>query len=201
MKFYLEKIKTKIENKKVEKTSENEKPQNKLIFIHFGGSSLVVILCDCNTGKIIKRKEKLIGGIDIDIKLTKDSLTKFKNDSNGIKITDITLIYQVKNKIEEEKKNLYSNKKDKLEINIDRFKFGIPLKYEKDKDYLIIGIEKIIDDFNNILKDVLENENKDEIKNVIYTGNNFKFKIFEEILFEYFDKNICESIFDEELTF
>ena len=179
----------------------NKKFEDKIIFIHFGGSSLVVILCDCNTGKIIKRKEKLIGGIDIDIKLTKDSLTKFKNDSNGIKITDITLIYKVKNKIEEEKKNLYSNNKDKLEINIDRFKFGIPLKYEKDKDYLLIGIENIIDDFNKILDDVLENENKDEIENVIYTGNNFKFKIFEEILFEKFGKNICKSIFDEELTF
>ena len=70
-----------------------------------------------------------------------------------------------------------------------------------DKDNLIIGIENIIDDFNNILKNILENENKDEIKNVIYTGNNFKFKIFEEILFEYFPKNICTSIFDEELKF
>ena len=201
MNFYLKKIKTKIENKKVEKTSENEKTQNKIIFIHFGGSSLVVILYNFYTEEIIKRKEKLIGGIDIDIKLTKDSLTKFTIENNGIKISDITLIYKVKNKIEEEKKNLYSNNKDKLEINIDRFKFGIPLKYKIDKDYLIIGIENIIDDFNNILKDVLENENKDEIKNVIYTGNNFKFKIFEEILFEYFPKNICESIFDEELKF
>jgi len=202
MKFYLEKIKTKIENnKKTEKTSESEKTQNKIIFIHFGGSSLVAILYNFYTEEIIKRKEKLIGGIDIDITLTKDCLEKFKNDSNGIKITDITLIYKVKNKIEEEKKNLYSNNKDKLEINIDRFKFGIPLKYKIDKDYLIIGIENIIDDFKNILENVLENENKDEIKNVIYTGNNFKFKIFEEILFEYFPKNICESIFDEELTF
>ena len=179
----------------------NKKFENKIIFIHFGGSSLVVILCDCNTGKIIKRKEKLIGGIDIDIKLTKDSLTKFTIENNGIKISDITLIYKVKNKIEEEKKNLYSNNKDKLEINIDRFKFGIPLKYKIDKDDLIIGIENIIDEFNKILQDVLENENKDEIKNVFYTGNNFKFRIFEEILFEKFDKNICKSIFDEELKF
>ena len=179
----------------------NKKFENKIIFIHFGGSSLVVILCDCNTGKIIKRKEKLIGGIDIDIKLTKDSLTKFSIENNGIKISDITLIYKVKNKIEEEKKNLYSNNKDKLEINIDRFKFGIPLKYKIDKDDLIIGIKNIINDFKMILKDVLENENKDEIKNVFYTGNNFKFKIFEEILFEKFDKNICKSIFDEELKF
>ncbi len=201
MNFYLEKIKTKIENKKVEKTSENEKTQNKIIFIHFGGSSLVVILYNFYTEEIIKRKEKLIGGIDIDITLTKDSLTKFKNDSNGIKITDITLIYKVKNKIEEEKKNLYSNKKDKLEINIDKIKFSFSLKYEISKEYLLKGIENIIDDFNKILKDILENENKDEIKNVIYTGNNFKFKIFEEILFDYFPKNICESIFDEELTF
>ena len=44
-------------------------------------------------------------------------------------------------------------------------------------------------------------EHFEEIKNVIYTGNNFKFKIFEKILFDYFPKNICESIFDEELTF
>ena len=51
-----------------------------------------------------------------------------------------------------------------------------------------------------ILENVLENENKDEIKNVIYTGNNFKFKIFEEILLKKFP-NICESIFDEELKF
>jgi molecular chaperone DnaK (HSP70) len=199
MNFYLEKIKTKIENKKVEKTSENEKTQNKIIFIHFGGSSLVVILYDCDAGKIIKKKEKLIGGIDIDIKLTKDSLTKFKNDSNGIKIMDITLIYKVKNLIEEEKKNLYSNNKEKIEIKIDRFKYSFSLKYEISKENLIIGIENIIDDFNKILKDVLENENKDEIKNVIYTGNNFKFKIFEHILYDYFPENICEHIFDEEL--
>ena len=103
MKFYLEKIKTKIENKKVDKTSE--KTQNKIIFIHFGGSSLVAILYDCDAGKIIKKKEKLIGGIDIDITLTKDCLAKFKNDNNGVKITDVTPIYKVKNLIEEEKKN------------------------------------------------------------------------------------------------
>ena len=199
MKFCLEKIKTKIENKKVDKTSE--KTQNKIIFIHFGGSSLVVILYDCDEGKIIKKKEKLIGGIDIDITLTKDCLAKFKNDSNGIKITDITPIYKVKNLIEEEKKKLYSNNKDKIEINIDKFKYNFSLKYEISKEKLKIEIENIIDDFKKILKNVLENENKDEIKNVIYTGNNFKFKIFEEILFEYFPKNICESIFDEELTF
>ena len=182
----------------------NKKFKNKIIFIHFGGSSLVVILCDCNTGKIIKRKEKLIGGIDIDIKLTKDSLTKFKNDSNGIKIMDITLIYKVKNLIEEEKKKLYSNNKDKIEIKIDRFKYSFSLKYKKSKvdlENLIKCNETIINDFKKILENVLEKGNKDEIKNVIYTGNNFKFKIFEEILFEYFPKNICESIFDEELTF
>jgi hypothetical protein len=199
MKFCLEKIETKIENKKVDKTSE--KTQNKIIFIHFGGSSLVAILYDCDAGKIIKKKEKLIGGIDIDITLTKDCLEKFKNDSNGIKITDITLIYKVKNLIEEEKKKLYSNNKDKIEINIDKFKYTFSLKYEISKDKLKIEIENIIDDFKKILKNVLENENKDEIKNVIYTGNNFKFRIFEEILFEYFPKEKCESIFDEELTF
>ena len=55
MKFCLEKIKTKIENKKVDKTSE--KTQNKIIFIHFGGSSLVAILYDCDAGKIIKKKK------------------------------------------------------------------------------------------------------------------------------------------------
>ena len=202
MKFYLEKIKTKIENnKKTDKTSENEKTQNKIIFIHFGGSSLVAILYDCDAGKIIKKKEKLIGGIDIDITLTKDCLEKFKNDSNGIKITDITPIYKVKNLIEEEKKKLYSNNKDKIEINIDKFKYNFSLKYEISKEKLKIEIENIIDDFKKILKNVLENENKDEIKNVIYTGNNFKFRIFEEILFEYFPKEKCESIFDEEITF
>ena len=58
MNFYLEKIKTKIENKKVEKTSENEKTQNKIIFIHFGGSSLVVILYNFYTEEIIKRINK-----------------------------------------------------------------------------------------------------------------------------------------------
>ena len=52
-----------------------------------------------------------------------------------------------------------------------------------------------------ILENVLKDENKDEIENVFYTGNNFKFKIFEEILFDYFPKNICKSIFDEELKF
>ena len=141
MKFYLEKIKTKIENnKKTEKTSENEKNQNKIIFIHFGGSSLVIILYDFCNDKIIKKKEKLIGGIDIDITLTKDSLTKFKNDSNGVKITDITPIYKVKNLIEEEKKKLYSNNNDKLEINIDKIIFNNSLKYKIDKDYLLIGI-------------------------------------------------------------
>ena len=92
-----------MKKKKVDKTSE--KTQNKIIFIHFGGSSLVAILYDCEAGKIIKKSEKLIGGIDIDIKLTKDSLAKFKNESKGIKILDITLIYKVKNLIEEEKKN------------------------------------------------------------------------------------------------
>jgi hypothetical protein len=107
MNFYLEKIKTKIENnKKTDKTSENEKTQNKIIFIHFGGSSLVIILYDFCNDKIIKKKEKLIGGIDIDITLTKDCLTKFKKDSNGIKMKDITLIYKVKNLIEEEKKKI-----------------------------------------------------------------------------------------------
>ena len=105
MNFYLEKKIKKIENKKVEKTSENEKTQNKIIFIHFGGSSLVAILYDCDAGKIIKKSEKLIGGIDIDITLTKDCLAKFKNDNNGVKIMDITPIYKVKNLIEEEKKN------------------------------------------------------------------------------------------------
>ena len=207
MKFYLEKIKTKIENKKVEKTSESEKTQNKIIFIHFGGSSLVIILYDFCNDKIIKKKEKLIGGIDIDITLTKDCLAKFKNDSNGIKITDITPIYKVKNLIEEEKKKLYSNNKDKIEINIDKFKYNFKLKYEKSKENLedlIKGNENennIINDFKKILENLLENENKNEIKNVIYTGNNFKFKIFEEILFDYFPKEKCESIFDEELTF
>ncbi len=83
MKFCLEKIKTKIENKKVDKTSE--KTQNKIIFIHFGGSSLVIILYDFCNYKIIKKEEKLIGGIDIDITLTKDCFAKFKNDSNGLK--------------------------------------------------------------------------------------------------------------------
>ncbi len=86
MNFYLEKIKTKIENnKKTEKTSESEKTQNKIIFIHFGGSSLVIILYDFCNYKIIKKEEKLIGGIDIDITLTKDCFAKFKNDSNGLK--------------------------------------------------------------------------------------------------------------------
>ena len=97
------------------------------------------------------------------------------------------------------KLKLYSNNKDKLEINIERFKYGLTLKYEINKDYLIIAIEDIIDEINKILKNILENVNIDEIKNVIYTGNNFKFKIFEEILFEYFPKDICEHIFDEEL--
>ena len=83
----------------------NRNFENKIIFIHFGGSSLVIILYDCGKKNIIKKKEKLIGGIDIDIKLTKDSLAKFKNESNGIKIMDITLIYKVKNLIEEGKKN------------------------------------------------------------------------------------------------
>ena len=132
--------------------------------------------------------------------LTKDSFSQFKKNNKDCSISDVSLIYKVKNKIEEEKKNLYSNNKDKLEINIDRFKFGIPLKYKIDKVHLITGIENIINDFKKILDDVLENENKDEIENVIYTGNNFKFKIFEEILFDYFP-NICESIFDEELIF
>jgi len=106
MKFYLEKIKTKIENnKKTDKTSESEKTQNKIIFIHFGGSSLVIILYDFCNDKIIKKKEKLIGGIDIDITLTKDCLAKFKKDNNNIQITDSSPIYKIKNLIEEEKKN------------------------------------------------------------------------------------------------
>ena len=106
---------------------------------------------------------------------------------------------KIKNEIEEKKKELYTNNKDKLEINIEKFKYGLTLKYEIEKDYLLIAIEDIIDEINNILKNILENVNKNEIKNVIYTGNNFKFKIFEEILYDYFDKNICEHIFDEEL--
>ncbi len=201
MNFYLEKIKTKIENNKKTDKTENEKTQNKIIFIHFGGSSLVIILYDFCNDKIIKKKEKLIGGIDIDITLTKDCLAKFKNDNNGVKIMDITPIYKVKNLIEEEKKKLYSNNNDKLEINIDKIKFNYSLKYKISKEDLIKCNENIINDFKMILENVLENENKDEIKNVIYTGNNFKFRIFEEILFDYFPKNICESIFDEELTF
>jgi len=178
----------------------NKKFENKIIFIHFGGSSLVVILYDYDNKQIIKKKEKLIGGIDIDIMLTKDSLTKFKNDNNGCSIMDVSLIYKVKNEIEEKKKELYTNNKDKLEINIERFKYGLTLKNEIEKDYLLIAIEDIIDEINDILKNILENVNKDEIKNVIYTGNNFKFKIFEHILYDYFPENICEHIFDEELN-
>ena len=89
----------------------------------------------------------------------------------------------------------------KLEINIDKIKFNNSLKYKISKEDLIKCNENIINDFKMILENVLEKENKNEIKNVIYTGNNFKFKIFEEILFEKFDKNICISIFDEELKF
>ena len=85
----------------------NKNFENKIIFIHFGGSSLVVILYDYDNKKIIKKKEKLIGGIDIDIMLTKDSLTKFKNDNNGCSIMDVSLIYKVKNEIEEKKKNYF----------------------------------------------------------------------------------------------
>jgi hypothetical protein len=197
MNFYLEKIKTKIENKKVEKTSENEKTQNKIIFIHFGGSSLVIILYDCDAGKIIKRKEKLIGGIDIDIKLTKDSLSKFTNENKEYKISDSSLIYKVKNKIEEEKKNLYSNNKDKLEINIEKFKHNKPLKYElNDEDEILSPIDDILEGFENIIINILENVNEDEIKNVICIGNNFKFIIFKKILFEHLPEELCEFIFE-----
>jgi len=176
----------------------NKNLENKIIFIHFGGSSLVVVLYDYDNKKIIKKEEKLIGGIDIDIMFTTDCLTKFKNDNNGCSIMDISLIYKVKNEIEEEKKKLYLN--NKLNIKIEKFKYGLTLKYEMDKDYLLIAIGDIITEINNILKNILKNVNKDEIKNVIYTGNNFKFKIFEEILYDYFPKNICEHIYDEELN-
>ena len=128
--------------------------------------------------------------------LTKNSLINF-NKIIGNQVNNIPTIYKVKNKIEQEKKNLYSNNKDKLEIKIDKFQFGCSLNYKIDKDNLLISIENIIDEFNNLLKDILKDGKKDEIKNVIYTGNNFKFKIFEEILFDYFPRNICESIFDE----
>ena len=178
----------------------NKNFENKIIFIHFGGSSLVVILYDYNTKKIIKKLEKLIGGIDIDIMLTKNSLTKFKNDNKGCSIFERSLIYKVKNKIEEEKKNFYLNNNNKLEINIENIYLKLTLKYEINKEDLMESIKFMKDEFNNILMDVLKNVNKDEIKNVIYTGNNFKFKIFEEVLHQHFSENICESIFDEKLS-
>ena len=178
----------------------NKNFENKIIFIHFGGSSLVVILYDYNTKTIIKKLEKLIGGIDIDIMLTKNCLTKFKNDNNGCSIFERSLIYKVKNKIEEEKKNFYLNNNNKLEINLENIQYNLTLKYEINKEDLIKNIKFIKEEFNNILIDILKNVNKDEIKNVIYTGNNFKLKIFEEVLYQHFSENICESIFDEKLS-
>ena len=175
----------------------NKKFENKIIFIHFGGSSLVVVLYDYDNKKIIKKKEKLIGGIDIDIMLTKDSLTKFKNENNGCPITDISLIYKVKNEIEEEKKKLFSNNKDKLEINIENFKHNKPLKYElNDKDEILLTIDDILEGFENIIKNILEDVNKEEIKNVICIGNNFKFIIIKNILFQYLPEELCEFIFE-----
>ena len=97
------------------------------------------------------------------------------------------------------KKKNYIQKNDKLEIDIDKIKFNNSLKYKISKEDLIKCNENIINDFKMILENVLEKENKDEIKNVIYTGNNFKFKIFEHILYEYFPENICEHIFDEDI--
>ena len=168
----------------------NKKFENKIIFIHFGGSSLVVVLYDYDKEQIIKKEEKLIGGIDIDIHYTKDCLKKLPN-------LDISLIYKVKNEIEEEKKKLFSNSKDKLEINIENFKYNKPLNYELDnKDKILLTIEDILDVFNNIIENIKENVNEEEIKNVICIGNNFKFIIFKNILFEYFPEKICEFIFE-----
>jgi len=168
----------------------NKKFENKIIFIHFGGSSLVVVLYDYDKEQIIKKEEKLIGGIDIDIKYTKDCLKKFPN------LDDISLIYKVKNEIEEEKKKLFLNDKNNLEINIENFKHNKPLKYELDKEDLLLTIEDILDGFENIIINILKNVNKEEIKNVICIGNNFKFIIFKNILFEYFPEKICEFIFE-----
>ena len=166
----------------------NKKFENKIIFIHFGGSSLVVVLYDYDKEQIIKKEEKLIGGIDIDIKYTKDCLKKFTN-------LNISLIYKVKNEIEEEKKKLFLNDKNNLEINIE-FKHNKPLKYELDKEDLLLTIEDILDGFEKIIINILKNVNKEEIKNVICIGNNFKFIIIKKILFEYFPEKICEFIFE-----
>ena len=184
------------------KISKKIQIENKIIFIHFGGSSLVVILYDYNSKIILCKKEKLIGGLDIDVILTNKSLTKFEIDNNGAEIMDVIKIYRIKNEIEEQKKELGVD--GDLNIEIESIKYNRDLNYEMKNNYLKEIFNEIKVDFKNLLDEVIEvvENKKEEIKKVIYTGNNFKLHYFVNFLhdyfFDYFGENRCESIFDEE---
>lgn len=169
--------------------------RSKMVFIDFGHSSIQICACDFSASKweIIAEDFLLIGGLDIDLKMT-DHFLDILRTKNVKKCLPIDLLDEV-----EKLKIKMSVNTEELPLNVEHL-FGSEISLSMDRDEMEEVCSELFEKLKTWVKKFLEDSGIDpnEIQDIELVGGSSRIPAFKTIIKEVFGKSPLETMNQDE---